>query len=304
MDRSARRVPGLVHDTEGAPSIGQGFVGSMTARRGALDRGLGVWAGATSGLLVLVLTLPVAALFVSSEPGELWAGVRSAAFGPALATSLTTTAWSLSFVVLTGTPLAWWLAHGRSHWVGPVGLLVNLPVVLPPAVLGLGLLLAWGRAGWLAPLWRALGWSLPFTPAAVVMAQVVVSAPFYVTAAANAFGQVGAPLLGTARALGASRLQALTRVALPMAWPGLAAGAALAWARALGEFGATLLFAGNLQGVTQTMPLAIYAALEADLAVARALALALGVVALAVGALVRLGPGALRGVMRGAGARR
>src|SRR5690606_7726448 len=132
------------------------------------------------------------------------------------------------------------------------------PVVLPPAVVGVALLQAFGHRGLLGPVLDSLSLRVPFTESAVVLAQLVVSAPFFVQAGANAFRKVDADVILVARALGATRSIAFRRVAVPIALPGLIVGASLAWARALGEFGATLLFAGNMTGKTQTMPLAIY----------------------------------------------
>jgi molybdate transport system permease protein len=151
--------------------------------------------------------------------------------------------------------------------------------VLPPAVAGLGLLLAFGQRSPLGALLARAGLGVPFTTAAVVLAQIFVSAPFYVEAALAAFRRLDANLLVIARTLGAGPARVLFRVALPLAAPGLSSGLALAWARALGEFGATLMFAGSLSGRTQTLPLAIYAALESDLRAARALSLVLVVIA-------------------------
>jgi molybdate transport system permease protein len=167
---------------------------------------------------------------------------------------------------------------------------VDLPIVVPPAVVGIALLLTFGRSGLLGAPLTALGIQIPFTTIAVVLAQVVVSAPFYVQAAAAAFRRVDPDLLIVARSLGQRPRGAFFGVALPLALPGLMGGAALAWARALGEFGATLLFAGNLPGITQTMPLAIYAALEVDVRVAVALSLALAAVSVLLLLALRAAP--------------
>lgn len=228
-----------------------------------------------------LLLLPVLALVLSSSPADLAAGVEHRLFGPALALSARTTVISLAIVVALGTPLAWWLAAERGGvWRRRiVELLVDLPIVLPPAVVGIGLLVAFGRSGLFGAQLEAADVQIPFTNAAVVIAQVVVSAPFYVQSAAAAFSRVDPDLMIVARSLGRSPRGAFFSVALPLALPGLMSGAALAWARALGEFGATLLFAGNLPGTTQTMPLAIFTALESDVRVALALALVLGGVA-------------------------
>ncbi|MEL6349865.1 MAG: ABC transporter permease, partial [Myxococcota bacterium] len=214
-------------------------------------------------------------LLLGSSPGELWEGICHPMFMPALWLSARTSALSLLFVVMTGTPLAWWLARAEGRAARMVELLVDLPIVLPPAVVGIALLRAFGRSGVLGPLLDAAHIQLPFTTMAVIIAQIVVSAPFFVQSAVAAFREVSPDLLLVARTLGASPRQAFFRVAVPLALPGLLSGAALCWARAIGEFGATLLFAGNLSGVTQTMPLAIYTALESDVRAALALSIVL-----------------------------
>ncbi len=220
--------------------------------------------------MILLLALPVVALVFSSSPADILIGVKDPIFTPALWLSLWTSIISLFIIVLTGTPLAWRMS--RSENPKFLSLLVDLPIVLPPAVIGIGLLMAFGRNSFAG---ETFGLQLAFTSAAVVLAQVVVAAPFYIQSAAAAFRRVDPELLQVARTLGQSPKGAFLKVALPIAMPGIIGGAALAWARALGEFGATLLFAGNLGGKTQTMPLAIYSALESDVRVALALALAL-----------------------------
>jgi molybdate transport system permease protein len=157
-------------------------------------------------------------------------------------------------------------------------------------VVGIALLETFGRRGLFGGVLTALGIQIPFTTLAVVLAQLVVSAPFYVQAAAAAFRRVDSDLLIVARTLGQSQRGAFLRVAVPIALPGLVGGAALAWARSLGEFGATLLFAGNLPGTTQTMPLAIYMALESDVRVAIALSLVLAGVSVLLLLALRLAP--------------
>ncbi|MCB9668117.1 MAG: ABC transporter permease subunit [Alphaproteobacteria bacterium] len=252
-----------------------------------MDRALtGLGAFLAAGLLAL-LVLPLLALVVASSPTAVAAAVADPAFLPALGLSLATSASSVAVIVLAGTPLAWWLATSGSRWVRPVGLLVDLPLVVPPAALGIALLQAFGRRGLFGPALAAVGVQLPFTPAAVVVAQVVVAAPFYVQAAVNAFRDVDPEVLLVARTLGAGPAAAFGRVALPIALPGLVGAASLAWARALGELGATLLFAGSLPGRTTTLPLAVLTALESDVQLAVVLALA----------LVALG-GLLLGVLR------
>jgi len=221
-----------------------------------------------AGGLLLLLVLPFMSLAGAVSPRALAEGVRHPLFGAALALSLRTTLLSLALIVCTGTPLAWWLARASSRMVRVVEVLVALPIVIPPAVVGVALLQTFGRRGLLGPALDALGLQVPFSASAVVLAQTVVAAPFFVQAAAGAFRRIDVDTLIVARTLGASSVAAFARVALPMALPGLLAGASLAWARALGEFGATLLFAGNLGGTTQTMPLAIFTALESDVRLA------------------------------------
>lgn len=239
-------------------------------------------------LLVSVITLPGLALLGAARPSALAEGVSHPLFAEALWLSAWTSLISLVILLATGTPLAWWLARGPHRATRWIGLLVDLPIVIPPAVIGVALLMAFGRAGLLGPTLDAAGISLPFTAAAVVLAQVVVASPFYVQTATAAFRKVDAELMVVARTLGASPRQAFFRVALPAAWPGLFAGASLAWARALGEFGATLLFAGNLAGSTRTLPLAILTALESDVSLAVALSLVLLAVGIALLGALRL----------------
>jgi len=232
-------------------------------------RGLG---GLLATTLVGLLALPVVTLAFASSFDGFAAAFADPSFAPAVWLSLWTTTLSLTLMVAFGTPLAWWLASSRSPLARVTGVVVELPIIIPPAVVGVALLLAFGRRGVLG---ETLGLELAFTEAAVVMAQVVVASPFYVQAAANAFREVDPELVVVARTLGASPARAVLSVALPIARRGLVVGASIAWARALGEFGATLLFAGNLRGETQTMPLAIFTALEGDVRVAVVLSLVL-----------------------------
>jgi len=237
-----------------------------------------------------LLVLPLVALALASSPVDLAAGVADPLFAPALGLSARTTVVSLAVVVVAGTPLAWWLASAPTRRARWVEILVDLPVVIPPAVVGIALLQTFGRSGVFGSQLAALGLQVPFTTAAVVLAQIVVSAPFYVQAAAAAFRTIDPDLILVARTLGQSPSGAFLRVTLPLAAPGLIGGAALAWARALGEFGATLLFAGNLPGTTQTMPLAIYMALESDVRVAVALSLVLAAVSVLLLFALRAAP--------------
>jgi molybdate transport system permease protein len=262
------------------------------ARRIWRRRWFGALAGVLAALLVALLAVPIASLVVTASPAEILAGFGHPVAGPALLLSLITTLVSVAVVVALGTPLAWWLARAQGAGARAIETLVALPVVIPPAVAGIALLLAFGRRGLLGPTFEGLGWAISFSTTAVVLAQVFVSAPFYVQGATAAFRGLDPTLLVVARSLGASPARSFVRVALPLARPGLVAAAAMSWARALGEFGATLMFAGNLPGETQTLPLAIYTALESDLRAAQALSLLLVVVAFGLLLLLRVRPGA------------
>ena len=226
-------------------------------------------------LLVALIMLPMVGLVAALRPTDFAAGVQHPLLAPALWLSLQTTLLSVALIIATGTPLAWWLATSSHRWTRLVQLLVDVPLVVPPAVMGIALLTAFGRNGLLGSALSGVGLQVPFTTTAVVIAQVVVCSPFYVHSAVAGFRKVDPDVLLVARTLGATSIRALWRVAIPVALPALVAGGAMAWARAVGEFGATLLFAGSLAGKTQTMPLAIYAALEVDVRVALALALIL-----------------------------
>jgi molybdate transport system permease protein len=235
------------------------------------------------GALFAFLALPIVALFVTSGPAAWLAGLLHPITLPALALSLVTSTISLGVLLVFGTPLAWWIARRRSRAARLVDTIAQLPIVVPPAVAGLALLLAFGRRGLLG----GSGLDIAFSTTAVVLAQTFVAAPFYVRAAGAAFASIDEELLVVARTLGASRARVVLGVAVPLARRGLVAGAALAWARALGEFGATLMFAGNLGGRTQTLPLAVYTALESDLRAAQALSVLLVIVALALLVVIR-----------------
>ena len=240
-----------------------------------------------AGALLCFLVVPLVALVLSTSLRDLTEGLRQPLALAALGLSLLTTSCSLAVVLLLGTPLAWLLSRRTGRWARAVATLVQLPIVIPPAVSGLALLLAFGRRGLLGPWLEHFGLSLPFTTAAVVVAEVFVSAPFYVQAASAAFRRLDPQLLLVAHSLGAGPARTFFRVALPLSRPGLVTGAALSWSRALGEFGATLMFAGNLTGRTQTLPLAIYTAMESDLQPAKAMSLLL--VAVAFGLLLLVG---------------
>ena len=244
------------------------------------------------GLLIAVFAvfflLPFAGLLERGlGDGGAWEAMTGAAALDALALSLWTSTLSLAIAVAAGTPVAYWLAHARFPGKGAVEALIDLPIVLPPTIAGVALLGA--------PLDDWFGLTLGFSTVAVIMAQLFVGAPFYVRAARAGFAGVDAQYERVAHTLGASRLRAFARIALPLSWPSLAAGAALCWARALGELGATLIFAGNLQGETQTMPLAILSAFERADGLTAAVALAILLLAVALVALAAFWLLAMRG---------
>ncbi|MDO5503644.1 MAG: ABC transporter permease [Actinomycetia bacterium] len=241
-----------------------------------------------AALALLLVVLPLLGLLIRTEWTSLATHLSAPVVWPAIRLSLITTLITLGLSILLGTPLAWLLsrAHGRAAtWLRA---LLTVPVVLPPVVGGVALLLAYGRNGLLgAPVFEMFGWRIPFTPMAVVLAQLFVSLPFYVLAVEGAMRSVDQRYDAIAATLGATPARVFTRVALPMVAPGIAAGAALAWARALGEFGATITFAGNLTGRTQTAPLAVYVALQSDPQAAIALSVAMLAVSILVLGLLR-----------------
>ena len=231
--------------------------------------GIALWFALAAA--VLFLTVPVLALFLRVPPDELVAQLGSARAREAIRVSLTTSLFAHALIVGFGTPAAYLLATKRFRGRSLVVSLLELPLVLPPAVAGIGLLAAFGRSGLLGDELGALGLSIPFTQLAVVLAVCFVASPFYVRAAIAAFEAVDPRLLEASRTLGADRGRTFRRVALPLASGGLGAGSTLAFARGLGEFGATIMFAGSLPGRTQTAPLAIYDSLDEDFDVALAL---------------------------------
>lgn len=247
---------------------------------------------------MLLLLLPLAALVGRVEWSTLWADITSPAAVSALALSLVTGLVATALCVVLGVPLALVIARSGRRLAGVLRALVTVPLVLPPMVGGIALLFLFGRTGWLGGALSDLGLQLPFSTAAVVIAQTFVALPFLVLAVEGALRTAGVRYEETAAALGAGRWTILRRVTLPLAAPGLVAGTVLCFARAIGEFGATALFAGNAPGVTQTMPLAIYTAFNGSgvtQGTAVALSLVLLATALAVLLLVRAWrPGAVR----------
>ncbi|MDI3256292.1 MAG: ABC transporter permease [Kyrpidia sp.] len=227
-------------------------------------------------MLLLFLFLPVLSLFLAVTPQRFVAAFGEDVVREALGLSLRTSLMALMVIVIFGTPLAHRLATGRPFpGRAAVEALLQLPWITPPAVAGLALLMAFGREGLVGRYLAEWGVALPFSTAAVVIAQAFEGSAFYVQSARQAFAAVDRQLTEVSRTLGAGPWRTFFRLELPTAMPGLVVGAAMAWARALGEFGATILFAGNMQGVTQTMPLAIYTVLERDLDAALTLAIVL-----------------------------
>ena len=235
---------------------------------------------AVAGLFALFLGLPVLVLVGRAIlDGSLVAAVASPVVLDALSLSLVTTAVSLGITVALGLPLAVVLARRRFRGKGLLEAVVDLPIVLPPSVAGLALLLVFGRRGLLGAPFELLGISVPFTTVAVVLAQVFVSAPFFIRSARTGIGAVDRDLEDAARVDGASERQLFRSITVPLAAAALAAGLVMSWARSLGEFGATIMFAGNVEGRTQTLPLVVYGefqggSLDASIAAAAILVLA------------------------------
>ena len=235
-----------------------------------------------TAIALTFLVLPIVAIFIRVPPGDLLGALGHEVTRDALIVSLKTSAIAHVAVLLVGTPAAYVLGRKRFRGRGIVLTLVELPLVLPPAVAGIGLFAAFGRMGLLGEELDAFGIQIPFTQAAVVLAVAFVESPFYLRGAIAAFEAVDDSLLDAARTLGAAPARVFARVALPLAAGGLGAASALALARGLGEFGATIIFAGSLQGVTQTLPLAIYAQFEQDFDTA----LAISALFIVVGAIL------------------
>jgi molybdate transport system permease protein len=233
-------------------------------------------------LALAFLTLPVVAVFANTDPGKLASSLGDASARDALRLSLETSLIALAIIVAVGTPAAYLLATRRFRGHALVVTLVELPLVLPPAVAGIGLLAALGPNGILGSLVEDAGVRLVLATAGVVVALVFVSAPYYLRQAQAAFAAVDPSLLEASRTLGAGEARTFMRVALPVARPGLLTGGALAWGRALGEFGATLMFAGSFRGITQTAPLAIYERFATDFTGALALSAVLVAVSAAL----------------------
>jgi molybdate transport system permease protein len=238
--------------------------------------------GVALGVTLVFLGLPVVALFINADPGDLISSLGDSSSLDALRLSLETSLIALALIVVIGTPAAWMLATREFRAKPLIVTLIELPLVLPPAAAGIALLAALGPHGIAGNALDDAGITLVLTTAGVVVAMAFVASPFYIRQAQASFEALDPRLLEAARTLGASEARRFARVAIPLSRNGLLAGAALAWGRALGEFGATLMFAGSLRGVTQTAPLAIYERFAVDFDSA----IALSVVLLAVSAAV------------------
>ena len=238
--------------------------------------------GLATTISLAFLVIPIVAIFAELGLADLHDGLTSEVALDALRVTAETNLPAMALILLFGTPTAYLLATRRFRGRAALVTLVELPLVLPPAVAGLGLLAAFGRAGLLGGAVDALGVEIAFTRIAVVLAVTFVASPFYVRTAIAAFEAVDPDLVSASRTLGAGPARTFARVALPLASGGLGAGAALAFARGLGEFGATIMFAGSLQGVTQTLSLAVYQEFD----VRFESALAIGALLVIVSALV------------------
>ncbi len=234
----------------------------------------GVWRALSLPMLVF-LSLPIIALFLRTSPASLIDNLREPDVLRAIGISLVTTLISTLIIILGGTPLAYSQARGQFRFSRAVDTLIDLPLVLPPAVAGVALLMAFGRRGILGGLLSDLGIHIAFTPLAVILAQVFVAAPFYIKSATVGFKNIDRELEQSAALDGASSPQIFRFLTLPLSWSALLGGSVMSWARALGEFGATIIFAGNFPGRTQTMPLAIYIGFELDLNIALTLSVIL-----------------------------
>lgn len=232
--------------------------------------------------LLIFLALPLLALIWRSSPQQVWLNLGRPEVRQAILISLSSSSIATSLVILTGTPVAYLMARRQFRFKRAIDTLIDLPTVLPPAVAGVALLMAFGRRGIAGSFLDMAGISIAFTPAAVIMAQMFIAAPLYIKSAIVGFGGVEPEMEQAAALDGASSWHVFWRVTVPLSRAALLNGAVLTWARALGEFGATIIFAGNFPGRTQTMPLAIYIGFELELSVA----LTLSVILLGISFLV------------------
>ncbi|MDD4566445.1 MAG: ABC transporter permease [Methanoculleus chikugoensis] len=271
--------------TRSLPERGISPHGSLTVLRRVV---LSLLTAVLLALFLLFITLPVVSLFLRISPEAFLSSLTEPVVLDALSLSFVTATVSTVIVVLFGTPLA--LVNARHDYRGRelVDTLTDLPIVLPPAVAGLALLMAFGRRGVIGQYLDIFGIHIGFTTIAVILAQVFVASPFYIRQARASFETVDRLYEDAARTLGASRMTVALWITIPLAWGGLVSGAILSFARALGEFGATIMFAGNFQGRTQTMPLAIYTTMQGDMNAAISLSIILVVISFAVISAVKI----------------
>jgi NifC-like ABC-type porter/molybdate ABC transporter, permease protein len=241
-----------------------------------------------AAVAALTIILPIAALLWCAQWGTFFQDIATSSAMSALQLSFVTAFITTAICLLFGIPLAFYLARSNTWLATVIRVLINLPLVMPPLVGGLALLMLFGRRGIIGgPIYDATGFLLPFSTPAVVVAQVFVAMPFMVISVEGVLRGIDPSFASTASSLGATPWTVLRRVVLPLARPGLLAGAVLTFARALGEFGATALFAGNREGITQTMPLAIYTAFNGGgVSTSAAIALAILLMAAAFGIMI------------------
>jgi molybdate transport system permease protein len=238
--------------------------------------------------LILLFLIPILILFVRTSPQAVLASIMQATLLQAISVSLRTTLVSLGLILLLGTPLAYLMGRYQFRYKKALDTLIDLPTVLPPSVAGLALLIAFGRRGPIGAWLGGMGVDIAFSTAAVVIAQTFIAAPFYVRAATLGFASIDAEIEQAAELDGANRWQIFRYMILPLSRFALLSGGVMSWARALGEFGATIIFAGNFPGRTQTMPTAIYLAFENDLNSALVLSVILVMIAFVSLLLIKL----------------
>lgn len=265
QDLHRRRTAEEVVDQSGEPTSGARLRRRWTENAWVI----------TAVPLVLLFLIPVVMLFARTSPQAVMANIGEKMVLQALGVSLRTTLISLGLILLLGTPLAYLIGRHQFRYKKLLDTLIDLPTVLPPSVAGVALLLAFGRRGLIGGWLEDLGLQVAFSMAAVVIAQTFIAAPFYVRAASIGFGSIDTEIEQAAQLDGANRWQIFRYIILPLSRFALLSGGVMSWARALGEFGATMIFAGNFQGRTQTMPLAIYLGFERDLDSALTLAVIL-----------------------------
>ena len=247
---------------------GRWLLSGVPGKGDALASGVGI---AALSLLAGLISLPIISLIVWTVDQNAWRAMSSVEAREALLLSIKTTSISMFVIILLGTPAAYVLARAEFPGKRALDSLIDIPAVLPPSAAGIALLLAFGRFGLVGQYLEVFGITVSFTTAAVVIAEVFVAAHFYVRQASVGFAQVRREVEEAAMVDGAGRFSVFSRVTVPLAFPALLAGAVMAWARALGEFGGTIIFAGSFTGVTRTIPLAIFAARESNFDAAVAL---------------------------------